>query len=150
MARTSRSSRSAGNWKLNEPLDADAEDEALRELHDTLARLRAEEIVAEKPGDLKPYGLDKPDRWRVFNGDKEVLSLLVGSREKIGDAGKEKDGFRAYAKLEKGDLVVLARHGADGEAGGRVSQAGAVGAARRGPGDDRSRSTPRAAPVRSS
>ena len=67
----------------------------------------AEEIVAEKPGDLKPYGLDKPERWRLFNGDKEVLNLLVGSREKIGEPGKQKNGFRAYAKLDKGDLVVL-------------------------------------------
>lgn len=95
-----------GNWKMKEPVDADAEEEALRELHDALARLRAEEIVAEKPADLKPFGLDKGDRWRLFNGDKEVLNLLVGSREKVGDK-KEKDGFRAYAKLDKGELVVL-------------------------------------------
>jgi hypothetical protein len=99
--------KSAGNWKLKEPVEADAEEEALRELHDALARLRAEEIVAEKPADLKPYGLDKPERWRLFSGDKEVLNLLVGSKEKVGEKGKEKDGFRAYAKLDKGDLVVL-------------------------------------------
>ena len=99
--------RSEGNWKMTQPLAVDAEDEALREVHDSLARLRAEEIVAEKPTDLKQYGLDQPDHWRVFNGDKEVLSLLVGKREKVGEPGKETDGFRSYAKLEKGDLVVL-------------------------------------------
>lgn len=99
--------KAGGSWKMTEPVAADAEDEALRELHDSLARLRAEEIVAEKPADLKPYGLDKPERWRVFNGSKELVSLLVGSREKVGDPGKEKEGFRAYAKLEKSDLVVL-------------------------------------------
>ena len=99
--------KEGGAWKMQAPIAADAEDEGLRELTDTLARLRAEEIVAEKPGDLKPYGLDKPDRLRVFNGDREVLNLLVGAREKIGEAGKQKDGIRAYAKLEKGDLVVL-------------------------------------------
>jgi len=99
--------KAGGNWKMKEPVDADAEDEALRELHDALARLRAEEIVADKPTDLKQYGLDKPEHWRVFNGDKEVLSLLVGKREKVGEPGKQVDGFRAYAKLEKGNLVVL-------------------------------------------
>jgi hypothetical protein len=36
-----------------------------------------------------------------------VLNLLVGSREKVGEPGKQKDGFRTYAKLDKGDLVVL-------------------------------------------
>jgi hypothetical protein len=99
--------KEGGVWKMQAPVAADAEDEGLRELTDTLARLRAEEIVAEKPADLKPYGLDKPDRWRVFNGDRVVLTLLVGAREKIGEPGKQRDGFRAYAKLEKGDLVVL-------------------------------------------
>lgn len=99
--------KTGGNWKLKEPLETDAEDEALRELHDGLARLRAEEIVAEKPADLKTYGLDNGERWKLFNGEKEVLNLLVGSREKIGEPGKEKTGFRAYGKLDKGDLVVL-------------------------------------------
>ncbi len=99
--------KTAGTWKLKAPVAADAEDEALRETHDALARLRAEEIVADKPADLKPYGLDKPERWRLFDGDKEVLNLLVGSREKIGEPGKQKPGFRAYAKLDKGNTVVL-------------------------------------------
>ncbi len=90
-----------GVWKLAG--GGDAEDEGLRELLDALARLRAEEIVADKPADVKPYGLDKPDRWRWFNGDKEVLNLLVGAREKA--AGTET--LRSYAKLDKGDTVVL-------------------------------------------
>jgi hypothetical protein len=96
-----------GAWKMKEPVDADAETEALIELHDALARLRAEEIVTEKASDLKQYGLDKPEHWRLFSGDNEVVNLLVGSREKVGEKGKEKDGFRAYAKLDKGDMVVL-------------------------------------------
>jgi Domain of unknown function (DUF4340) len=99
--------KSGGAWKMTAPVAADAEDEALRELHDMLARLRGEEIIAEKPADLKAYGLDKAERWRVYSGDKEVLNLLVGAREKIGEPGKQKDGFRVYAKLDKGDLVVL-------------------------------------------
>ena len=69
-------------WKLKSPVDADAEDESLRELHDTLARLRADDIVAEKPANLSEYGLDKPEFvWKLFAGDKELVSLLVGKRE---------------------------------------------------------------------
>lgn len=91
-------------WKLKSPVDADAEDEPLRELHDMLARLRADDIVAEKPQNLAEYGLDKPEFiWKLFAGDKELLTLLVGKREK--------DDFRRYAKLEKGDLVVLLDRG---------------------------------------
>ena len=93
--------KEGGAWKMKEPVAAEAEDQALRELHDALAKLRADEFVEDKPGDLKKYGLDKPERWRLFNGDKEVLNLLVGGREKEGG------GFRAYAKLDKGDAVVL-------------------------------------------
>ncbi|WP_020475074.1 DUF4340 domain-containing protein [Zavarzinella formosa] len=96
-----------GVWKVKQPAEGDAEDEGLRELLDLLARLRAEEIVAEKPADLKPYGLDKPDRWKWFNGDKEVLNLLVGSPEKAGDPTKPTETMRSYAKLDKGDMVVL-------------------------------------------
>ncbi len=51
----------------------------------------------EKPTDLKKFGLDRPVRWQLFSGDKEVLNLLVGKKE----------GDRAYAKLDKGDVVVL-------------------------------------------
>ena len=89
--------KAAGAWKLKEPLEAPAEDEALRELHDRLARLRPDELVVEKPTDLKKFGLDRPVRWQLFSGDKEVLNLLVGKKE----------GDRAYAKLDKGDVVVL-------------------------------------------
>lgn len=90
----------AGTWKVTQPVQADAEQTGLDELVNALAGLRADELAAEKPADLKPFGLDTPEaRWTVFEGDKEVLSLLVGS--------KEKDGPRAHAKLEKGETVAL-------------------------------------------
>jgi hypothetical protein len=56
--------------------------------------------VAEKPDDLKPYGLDKPEaRWRLQYGDKDVLNLLIGS--------PDKEGARRFAKLAAGDIVFL-------------------------------------------
>jgi hypothetical protein len=71
-----------------------------------LASLKAEELVEDNPKDLAKYGLDKPIHWRAFNGDREVLHLLVGAKEKIGP-DKKSDGFRAYAMLPKGTTVAL-------------------------------------------
>jgi hypothetical protein len=71
-----------GVWKMTEPLATEAEATDLGELVTALSRLRADELVAEKPGDLKEYGLDQPEaRWRLLAGDKEVLNLLVGKRD---------------------------------------------------------------------
>ncbi len=58
--------------------------------------------MAEKPSadDLKKFGLDRPEaRYRLQEGDKEVLHLLIGAREK--------EGPRVYAKLAGRDLVFL-------------------------------------------
>src|SRR5947209_5931937 len=50
-----------GSWKLVEPLQADAEHDELDDFVNTLARLRADELVAEKrgPDDLKKCGLGR-------------------------------------------------------------------------------------------
>jgi hypothetical protein len=88
-------------WKMTEPLEAEVEQADLDTFLKAPAKLRADELVAEKPADLKPYGLDRPAaRWRFFKGDKEVLGLLVGDREKP-------DSSRRYAKLAGGNLVFL-------------------------------------------
>jgi hypothetical protein len=94
--------RVAGSWKLVEPVKADAEQDKVEDFINTLARLRADELVAERPAaaDLKKYGLDRPEaRWRLQSSDKEVLSLAVGKQEK--------DGPRRYARLAGRDLVFL-------------------------------------------
>jgi hypothetical protein len=87
-----------GVWKMTAPVKAGAEDADLDDFLRGLYRLRADEIVAEKPGDKKPFGLDPPQlRWSFSTGDKEVLQLLVG---------KQKDA-RVYAQLAGGELVFL-------------------------------------------
>ena len=89
-----------GTWKMTEPVAAAAEQTEVEEFINAVARLRADEMVAEKPADLKPYGLDKPQAtWRFLSGTKEVLNLLVG--------GADKTGRRRYAKLAAGDVVFL-------------------------------------------
>ncbi|HXG13192.1 MAG TPA: DUF4340 domain-containing protein [Gemmataceae bacterium] len=89
-----------GTWKLVEPVEAEAEQSDLEDLINALARLRADELVAEKPGDLKPYGLDRPElRWRFQSGDRDMLNLVIGA--------PEKDGPRRYAKVVNSDLIFL-------------------------------------------
>jgi hypothetical protein len=89
-----------GTWKLTEPVPAAAEQTEMEDFINAVARLRADEMVAEKPADLKPYGLDKPQaHWRFLSGTKEVLNLLVG--------GPDRTGRRCYAKLAAGDVVFL-------------------------------------------
>jgi hypothetical protein len=94
-----------GTWKMTAPVKADAEDGDIEDFLKGLLRLRADELVADKSSKGAAYGLDKPlALWRIKSGDKEVLSMLVGSAEQ----GKEKDGSpRHYAKLAGGDLVFL-------------------------------------------
>lgn len=89
-----------GTWKMTEPLAAEAEATELDDLVGSMARLRADELVAEKPGDLKQYGLDAPEvRWRLLTGDREVLQILIGKRDNATG--------RRYAKLANGDVVFL-------------------------------------------
>jgi hypothetical protein len=94
--------RVEGSWKMTEPTAADADNDELDEFLNTLARLRADELVAEKPtaDELKSCGLDKPEaRWKLFAGDSEVLNLAIGGREKVG--------IRRYAMLGGKDVVFL-------------------------------------------
>ena len=89
-----------GTWKMTAPVAAEAEQTDLDELVNAVAKFRADELVAEKPTDLKPFGLDAPRAKVKFSmNDKEVLSVLVGAAEK--------DGSRAHAMVEKGELVGL-------------------------------------------
>jgi hypothetical protein len=101
-------SKISGTWKLTSPMEAEAEHSKLEALVNDLAHLRADQLVAEKPADLKPFGLDAPQAKLTFQaGGADVLSLLIGGKEKIKVAGQEKEGDRSYAKLASGDLVFL-------------------------------------------
>jgi hypothetical protein len=92
-----------GTWKLTDPLEAQAEHAEMEEFlfgKSGVSKLQADELVAEKPADLKPYSLEKPEaRWHFFAGDKEVMNLAIG--------GRDKSGQRCYAQLAGGDVVFL-------------------------------------------
>jgi hypothetical protein len=109
-----------GTWKMTSPLDAEADQPGLEDLVNALARLRADELVADKPrwtpAELRPFGLDRPEaRWQFQLGGKDVLVLLVGGPEKVRVAGKDTDGPRRYARLGNGNLVFLLDAGLTGK-----------------------------------
>jgi hypothetical protein len=86
-------------WKVTEPLAAPAESGELEALVADFGKLRVDTWVDKKTVDLKTYGLDKPEaRWTVSDGDKPVLTLLLGK--------KAPDG-RVYAMTDTSELVGL-------------------------------------------
>jgi hypothetical protein len=102
--RTVTFSKVNGTWKLTAPLSADAEQGELDELVNALGNLSVDELSAEKPTDLKPFGLATPEvKWQLFANDKVVLNLLIGSKEKVGS--------RVHAMLDKGEVVGLLEPG---------------------------------------
>jgi hypothetical protein len=87
-------------WKMTEPAPAEAEPSELESFVKNLARLRADELVTDRPADRKLYGFDRPQaQWRVSAGGKEALTLQIGAQEK--------SKARCYARLGKADLVFL-------------------------------------------
>ncbi len=90
-----------GSWKVTAPLAADAEQAALDDLVNELARLRAADWVSDKPtaAELKAFGLEKPEAtWTVNDGEKVVLALRVGKRAADG---------RVYAQTSPTGPVAL-------------------------------------------
>jgi hypothetical protein len=98
--------KTAGSWKMTAPVEANVEPTELEGFLGAFAKLRADELVAERPADLKPFGLDQPvARWALRSDGQDVLVLLVGAEEspKEGQGGSR----RRYGKLTGGDLVFL-------------------------------------------
>ena len=88
-----------GSWKMLQPVDAPVEQTDLQEFISAASHLRADRLIADKPADLKTYGLDKPSaRWTFQAAGKNVLELLLGSSTVDG---------KIYAKLAGKDLVFL-------------------------------------------
>src|SRR6185369_1709341 len=71
--RTATFARIDGTWKMTAPIASEAESVDLDELVQAANKLRADELIADKPADLKPFGLDKPEaELTFFLGDKEL------------------------------------------------------------------------------
>ncbi len=100
--------RPQGTWRMIEPVQQEVDHDEMQDFVDALSRLRADELVAEKPADLKMFGLDQPAaKWKLQVGGKDALSLLVGKPGPDKVKNGKKEGARVLAKVESGDLVFL-------------------------------------------
>jgi hypothetical protein len=94
--------RPEGTWKVTQPISIDADHDALESYFNSLARLRADELISDRPtaAELKQYGLEKPSaRWQILNGDKLEIDLVIGGPEPLGR--------RRYARLGDRGVVFL-------------------------------------------
>ncbi|MGL4423023.1 MAG: DUF4340 domain-containing protein, partial [Gemmataceae bacterium] len=70
-----------GTWKMVAPLASDAETGDLDEFINTLAKLRADELLSANatPAELKALGLETPEAtWTIFAGTETKLTLQLG------------------------------------------------------------------------
>jgi hypothetical protein len=101
--RTATFAKVDGRWKMTAPISADAESFDLDDLLLLASKLRADELLADSPGDLKPFGLDKPEvELTFFNGDKEVLKLLASKKETDGRVNVKAADSGLIGKLDVG------------------------------------------------
>lgn len=89
-------------WRITEPLQADADDSAINGMVSNLKGVKLEQVVTESPENLEPYGLKEPEiriALRVAEGAEAPKPLLVGAKSPIGS--------NSYAVWEGDDKVLL-------------------------------------------
>lgn len=75
-----------GVWRLTKPVDAPADDNAVKGIVNTLADAEVQKTLDELPADLAPFGLDKPTvtaQVRLKDGSQPP-SVAVGKNTAIG------------------------------------------------------------------
>jgi hypothetical protein len=95
-------STKADEWRIVEPLKADAENSAINGLVNNLKGAKVEQVVTESAEDLEPFGLKEPEIKvvvRVAEGEQSPAPLLLG--------GKSPIGHNSYAMVEGQDKVLL-------------------------------------------
>jgi uncharacterized protein DUF4340 len=80
-------------WRMKAPSDVAADSAQIDSLLSTLEAMQAEDVVAETPGALGEYGLDKPKNTVsvALAGVKDPLVVMVGD--------KTPDGAALYARV---------------------------------------------------
>ena len=89
-------------WRITEPLQADADDTAVNGMVSNLKGVKLEQVVTESPESLEYYGLKEPElriALQVAEGVEAPRPLLVGAKSPIGS--------NSYAMWEGGDSVLL-------------------------------------------
>lgn len=77
--------RKEGEWKLVEPVQAQADRTVVEDLVRTLANLEFERQVVSAAEDPAPYGLSEPSLKVRFRSGDTWMELLVGDKNPVGD-----------------------------------------------------------------
>jgi hypothetical protein len=79
--------KSDGQWKLVEPVAADADQGEVAGITGALPDLEIQRVVDENPADLKRYGLESPRIEVAFRtkGSKELQRLKIGDKTPTGN-----------------------------------------------------------------
>jgi len=97
---TERLSRASGKWRLVEPKDMAADQDAVSSMVNALSSLNADRVVEDKADDLKNYGLADPTlKVQVKRKDGKTDELLVGDDAPTGSG--------SYAKLPNDPRVFM-------------------------------------------
>src|SRR5690242_7324816 len=83
---TSKVEKAGDQWKLVDPVQADADAAEVSAVANAIATLDVDRVLDENPKDLKTYGLD-PARIDIgfrVKGQKEARHLLVGDKTTTG------------------------------------------------------------------
>ena len=77
-AKTLRFSKSSGEWRITEPVNARADFTSVDGLVSRLNTLQMKSIAADQPGSLAEFGLDKPAATIQLGSGSSQATLLVG------------------------------------------------------------------------
>ena len=93
-----------GTWRLTEPVKGRANAGAVRDLLWKISYVEAQKLVAVRPKDLTPYGLDKP---RI----KAIITIAPASDRETEERalliGKTADRYSAFAMIAGRPVVFL-------------------------------------------
>jgi len=99
-----------GDWRIVEPIGAEADKSSVDDFLSALSRLEAEREVVAAPDDLNPFGLVEPSLVIRIQAGEEKLELRVGDKNPAGEASFAKTSARPTVFLiAEGNRSVLDR-----------------------------------------
>jgi hypothetical protein len=101
-----RLERQKDKWQLTKPFQATVSSTAIEPLLNDLANLRAQRYESHVAKDLKAYGLDRPAH-RIALQTKSKAAGGKPPEDQVLLVGKPADGGSRFAKLAKGEAVVI-------------------------------------------
>lgn len=76
-----------GTWRLTRPVEADADEPAVKSLITAIAGCEAKKTIAQDPADRAAFGLDPPlVTIGLSAGDRELPALTVGGTTPVGSS----------------------------------------------------------------